>query len=110
MDSFFGFMKFLVGCGTLLAIGFVVVAHLPNSPLRTLLVQLGGWATAAICGAYVVSPIDVVPEAIFGPFGILEDIVAAIVGFMAARAAWKAGQEKATDNEAAERKPKHEAA
>lgn len=97
MDSFFGFLKFFVGCGTLLAIGFVVLAHLPKSPLRTLLVQICGWATAVICGVYTLSPIDVAPELVLGPFGLIDDLVAAIIGFMSARAAWNARKERAEE-------------
>ena len=36
------------------------------------------------CIAYLVSPVDLMPEAILGPFGLGDDLVAAVVGFRAA--------------------------
>ncbi|HEY2837678.1 MAG TPA: DUF1232 domain-containing protein, partial [Pirellulales bacterium] len=71
-----------------------IVAHLPKSPLRSTLVQICGWATAAMCGTYIVSPLDVVPD-VFFPFGFIDDILAAVAGYKAAKAAWDAGKEKA---------------
>jgi uncharacterized membrane protein YkvA (DUF1232 family) len=99
MDGFFSLIKFFFGCGTLLVLVMVVLAHMPKSPLRTMLVQISGWATAALCGAYVVSPFDVAPEALLGPFGLVDDLIAAIVGFMSARAAWNAGKEETAPHE-----------
>ena len=104
MDSFFSTIRFFFGCGTLLIVSLVVLAHFPKSPLRSALMQICGWATAAICGAYVLSPIDPVPEILFGPFGLFDDIIAAIVGFMSARAAWRAGNERHTTRDDEDRK------
>jgi len=103
MDSFFGFLKFFVGCGTLMLIGFVVLAHLPKSPLRTLLVQICGWGTAALCGVYTVSPIDALPEVLLGPIGGIDDLIAIVVGIMSARAAWKAGKERTSEQDQGQR-------
>jgi uncharacterized membrane protein YkvA (DUF1232 family) len=90
----FSTIRFFFGCGTVLFIAMILLAHLPKSPLRTALTQICGWATAGLCGAYVLSPFDVAPEALLGPFGLIDDLIAAIIGFMSARAAWKAGKEK----------------
>ncbi len=38
---------------------------------------------AIICLIYVLSPIDLVPEAALGPFGLADDAIAAIVGLRA---------------------------
>lgn len=38
---------------------------------------------AVICFAYVLSPIDLVPEAVLGPLGIPDDILAGILGLRA---------------------------
>jgi uncharacterized membrane protein YkvA (DUF1232 family) len=94
VDGFFSTIRFFFGCGTLLFVSLIVLAHLPKSPLRSSLVQICGWATALLCGAWVVSPIDPIPDVLF-PVGFIDDIMAAIVGFKAAKAAWKAGKEKA---------------
>lgn len=101
MDGFFSTIRFFFGCGTLLVLGLVVLAHLPKSPLRASLVQVCGWVTALFCGAWFVSPVDPIPD-VFFPFGFIDDVAAVVVGFKAAKAAWKAGQEKAamkTDKE-----------
>jgi uncharacterized membrane protein YkvA (DUF1232 family) len=96
MESFFSTIRFFFGCGTILVLSLIVLAHLPKSPLRSALVQICGWATAAICGAWVLSPVDPMPEILLGPLGLFDDIVAAVVGFMSARAAWRAGNERHT--------------
>ncbi|MBX9653773.1 DUF1232 domain-containing protein [bacterium] len=56
-----------------------------------MLVQIVGWLFAAFCGVYLVSPIDVLPEALVGPFGLVDDLGALVAGVLSARAAWKAG-------------------
>lgn len=94
MDGFFSTIRFFMGCGTLLVLTLVVVAHLPKSPLRASLMQICGWATAALCGAWVLSPLDPIPDVLF-PIGVIDDIIVAFAGFKAAAAAWKAGKEKA---------------
>ena len=103
MDGFFSTIRFFFGCGTLLVLAMVLVAHLPKSPLRASLIQVCGWATTALCGAYVVSPIDVVPDFLF-PFGFIDDIGVLFIGIKAAVAAWNAGKEKAFMHEEEEKK------
>ena len=95
MSEMFNTIRLVIWCGTGLLLATGLLAHLPNSPLRNVLVKVCGWATAALCGAYVVSPVDVVPEVLLGPFGLLDDLLAVIVGIMAARSAWKADSEEA---------------
>jgi uncharacterized membrane protein YkvA (DUF1232 family) len=95
VEGFFSTIRFFFGCGTLLLVALVVLAHFPKSPLRSALVQVCGWGTAALCGAYALSPIDALPEILLGPFGVVDDLLAVIIGFMSARAAWRAGEEKA---------------
>jgi uncharacterized membrane protein YkvA (DUF1232 family) len=96
MDSLFSTIRFLFGCGTILVLALIALAHLPKSPLRSLLVQICGWAAAVICGAYVINPVDVAPEMILGPFGLVDDIIAVIVAWISARAAIRAGEERHT--------------
>ena len=100
MDGFFSLIRFMVGCGILLLLVMVVLAHMPKSPLRTLLVQVSGWAGAAFCGMYALSPVDVMPEALLGPFGLPDDVLAVVIGIMSAISAWKAGKERAAAKEA----------
>lgn len=40
--------------------------------------------TMLACLVYVISPIDLMPEAFLGPLGIPDDLVAIVVGFRAA--------------------------
>lgn len=90
MDSLFELFKWMLVCGTLLTIAFVVLLSLPKSELRTFLIPIVGWAMAIFCGVYVVSPVDVVPEALLGPFGLIDDIGAVVAGISAARMAMNA--------------------
>lgn len=90
MSSLFELIKWMLGCGTLLTIAFVVLLSLPKSELRKFLMPIVGWAMAIFCGAYVISPVDGVPEAVLGPFGLVDDLVAAMVGIASARAAMNA--------------------
>jgi len=98
MEGMFSTIRLVIWCGTGLLLATGLLAHLPNSPLRNLLVQICGWATAALCGAYVLSPVDLMPEVLLGPFGLPDDILALVMGFISARSAWKAGNEKAVEH------------
>lgn len=98
MDSFFGVVRLFILCGTFLFIAMLLLAHLPKSPLRTLLVQVCGWAGAALCGVYIASPIDVIPDVLF-PFGFIDDAIALFFGIKSALAAWNAGKVRADANE-----------
>ena len=46
-----------------------------------------GWCFALFCGAYILSPVDLVPELVTGPFGLIDDAGALVAGMCAARAA-----------------------
>jgi uncharacterized membrane protein YkvA (DUF1232 family) len=86
--------KTLIGCGTLLTLAFVVLLAMPQSKLRAFLLPIVGWMFAIFCGLYCISPVDIVPEALLGPFGLVDDIGAAVVGIasgIAAHNASKAG-------------------
>jgi uncharacterized membrane protein YkvA (DUF1232 family) len=41
------------------------------------------WLTAAACLVYVLSPVDLLPEALLGPFGLADDVVVALIGLRA---------------------------
>lgn len=93
MKDLFEVMKWMLGCGTLLMIAFIVLLSLPKSQLRSFLMPVIGWAMAIFCGIYAVSPIDVIPEAVLGPIGLIDDICAVLMGIAAARAAMNAKSE-----------------
>lgn len=95
MEGMLSIIRLVIWCGTALVFGMGLLAHLPNSPLRDALMKICGWATAALCGAYVLSPVDLMPEVLLGPFGLPDDIIALVVGVMSAISAWKAGSQKA---------------
>jgi uncharacterized membrane protein YkvA (DUF1232 family) len=95
MSGFFDVIRLLVGCGTLLALALMVLVALPQSKLRDVFIQIVGWVFAIFCGIYCISPVDIVPEALLGPFGLIDDAGALVVGIASAAAAWKAGSSKA---------------
>lgn len=41
------------------------------------------WLTIVGCTAYVFSPIDILPEAALGPFGLPDDVIAVLVALKA---------------------------
>ncbi len=71
---------------------FVILLSLPQSKLRDFLMPIVGWCFALFCGAYILSPVDVLPEAMFGPFGLIDDAGVLVAGLMAASSAIKAGK------------------
>jgi uncharacterized membrane protein YkvA (DUF1232 family) len=90
--GFFTFLAVLALCGTALAVAMMVLVNMPKSPLRDMLVQIVGWLFAVFCALYCISPIDILPEAFLGPFGLVDDVGAAVVGVMSAMAAYRAGK------------------
>ena len=86
----FEMMKLMMLCGTGIVIAFVVLLALPKSELRSVLMPIVGWAMAIFCGFYAISPIDIMPEAVLGPFGLIDDIGADVVGINAAKMAMRA--------------------
>jgi uncharacterized membrane protein YkvA (DUF1232 family) len=64
--------------GGLVGLLFVLLA-MPGSKLRDVLMPIAAWVFAALCGAYVVMPLDVLPD--FIPIaGFIDDAGAAIAG------------------------------
>jgi uncharacterized membrane protein YkvA (DUF1232 family) len=91
-----GWLTFGLGgliCATLLAITFLVLLAAPRSKLRDFLMPFLGWAVSAASVAYVISPIDVLPEIALGPFGLIDDIMAIVVAIASAMTAIKASRE-----------------
>jgi hypothetical protein len=94
MSSIFAMIDLMIMCGTVLTIAVVIALSIPDSKFRTFVMPIVGWGFAIFCGIYAISPIDVLPECLFGPAGMFDDIGAVIAGIMAARAAMKASKEK----------------
>jgi hypothetical protein len=93
MPSLMGTIQLLIGVGGLLTLAFLILLAIPNSELRRVLMPIVGWGMAIFCGIYCISPLDVAPEALLGPFGLIDDVGAAIVGFTAASMARKVSEE-----------------
>lgn len=94
MEWIWGLLQTMVVCGTLLLFAFLGLLALPQSKLRDFLMQFLGWVTALFCTAYCLSPVDVAPEMLLGPFGLVDDLGAAAVGIYAAVSAYQAGQRR----------------
>ena len=94
MSSILGTIQMLFLCGTILVIAFGILLSMPHSQLRAFLLPIVGWAVAIFCGIYCISPVDILPEAFLGPFGLVDDVGAVVAGIAAARAAMKAGKEE----------------
>lgn len=77
----------LVTMGTLIVIVFLLLLALPNCKLREFLMPFVKIAIVALCGAYVLSPIDLMPEIVLGPFGMVDDLGAAVGGFLTFKSA-----------------------
>ena len=94
MASFFDMLKVLVMCMTLLGIAWVVALSLPKSRLRNVLTEICGWAFLVFCAVYAVSPIDLMPEVAFGPFGLIDDAGALFFGYQGFQSAMAARRER----------------
>lgn len=90
-------IRFLILCGTILALAMLVLVSLPQSKLRDCIMPVVGWGFALFCGLYVLSPIDIVPEALLGPFGVVDDVGAVILGVASARSAMSAAKRQALE-------------
>ncbi len=93
MSTLVGLIEFVLACGTILGVAFMVCLVLPDSPMKSFATQVIGWAAAAVCGLYVAMPFDLVPEGLLGPLGAVDDIGALMLGIGAAIAAKRAGKD-----------------
>jgi uncharacterized membrane protein YkvA (DUF1232 family) len=93
MSEIFSTIRLMAVLGVLLLVTLFVLLAMPNSKLRELALPFVSWAIAALSVAYVVSPIDILPEAFLGPFGLIDDIGAVAVAIGSVMTAMKAGKE-----------------
>jgi uncharacterized membrane protein YkvA (DUF1232 family) len=73
---------------------FMILLAMPQSKFRDFLMPIIGWCFALSCGAYILSPVDLVSEIAVGPFGLIDDAGALVAGICAARSAIKASKAK----------------
>ena len=94
MQTILGAISVLFVCGTALGLAFMILLSLPQSRMRAVCLEIVSWLLAIFCGIYCLSPFDILPEALMGPFGLLDDGGALIGGIAAAIMAWRAKGEK----------------
>lgn len=97
MVEFLSLLKLILGLGTLLILALLLMFSLPQSQLPKVCGQASKWLLAALCAIYVVSPVDFLPEAMLGPFGVFDDLAAVVIGVKAGIAAWQARQQPSAD-------------
>ena len=81
----------LVG-GGLLGL-FMILLAMPQSKFRDFLMPIVGWCFALFCGAYILSPVDLVPEMAVGPFGLIDDARASVASGHLCRPVGDEGQQ-----------------
>lgn len=87
MTDIFGTIRILILCGSVLFLAFMILLSLPQSPLRAVVLQLVAWVLAVFFGIYCISPVDILPEILLGPFGLVDDIGALVLGVYSAKTA-----------------------
>ena len=77
----------------MLLLALLVLLSLPQSKLKEIVLPFVGWAIAALSVAYIVSPLDVLPD--FIPIiGWADDLAALAVGIASALSAMNAGKKQ----------------
>ena len=87
-------LQTLMFCLTLLGIAWIVALSLPKSKARAVINEVVSWAFLAFCAFYAVSPIDILPEAVLGPFGFIDDLGSVFLGYQAYQSAMQARRER----------------
>ena len=77
-------LEIMIACATALGIALIVALSMPQSAMRD--VVKNGVLTL-ICVAYVLCPIDPLPEIVLGPMGFLDDLGVAVAGVVTAKRA-----------------------
>lgn len=85
-------IRTLATIGACLIALMIVLLAMPQSKLRDFLMPIAGGAFALFCGVYAISPVDVMPEAVLGPFGLFDDAAAVVAGIGSAVAATRAAK------------------
>jgi uncharacterized membrane protein YkvA (DUF1232 family) len=87
-------LRLLVVVGGLIVVTFLVLLSLPQCKLREILMPFVAWGFVVLCAAYAISPVDIMPEIALGPFGLVDDLAAVVMGIGTARAAIQAKRQK----------------
>jgi uncharacterized membrane protein YkvA (DUF1232 family) len=99
MASFFGFLSVAMTCATIFGIASVIALSLPKSKLRTVLNEVLCWAAVVLAGLYVTSPVDLFPEAAFGPIGYVDDLGAGFIAWTKFKDAMKLRKQRREEDE-----------
>ena len=87
------FLELLVVVGAILTLALMILLALPASRLRDLIMPYVAWSFVVLCGFYILSPLDIVPD-VFIPFGFADDLGALVAGVATAMKTIKASREK----------------
>ena len=79
MSELFSTIRLIAALGGVLLLAFMILLALPQSRLKEMVMPFVHWGVAALSVAYVVSPIDIMPEIVLGPFGLVDDLAAVAV-------------------------------
>src|SRR5271169_4148820 len=90
----FELLRMMVVMSGVIVITFMILLALPQCKLRDMLMPFVAWGFVALCAAYAISPVDAFPEVIFGPFGLVDDLGAVVMGIGTAVATINAGKKK----------------
>jgi len=52
--------------------------------VREMVKKIVRWGIVFACLIYIISPIDLLPEGVLGPFGFIDDLIAGFVGLSVA--------------------------
>ena len=93
MNEIFSTIRLMAVLGGVLVLALLILLSLPQSKLKEIVQPFVGWAIAALSVAYIVSPLDVLPD--FIPVvGWADDLAALAVGIASAMSAMNAGKKQ----------------
>jgi uncharacterized membrane protein YkvA (DUF1232 family) len=81
--------------GFLIVMTFLILLALPQCRLREILMPFVAWGFVVLCGVYAISPVDILPEIVLGPFGLVDDLAAVVAGVGTAVSTIQAQKRKA---------------
>ena len=84
MSDLFATVRLVLMIGGGLVLAFLILLSMPQSRLRQIVQPIVGFAISALSAAYILSPVDAIPELVLGPFGLADDAVALAVGVASA--------------------------
>jgi uncharacterized membrane protein YkvA (DUF1232 family) len=82
MSDLIGLLELAMGLVAALIVVFVIALSMPQSKFREV---MKGMVLVLVCFIYVLSPIDLLPEVAFGPFGLADDLGVAVAGVVKAK-------------------------